>query len=98
MVATQNSGKRRQRVGTHTHKGGMANGDQAGESGQKVESIHGHDGDQDSVDHQHIFVADLEYERPHKQGRQKTQEDHAIDVRQKYSLFRFIGGKKITRG
>ena len=31
-------------------------------------------------------------------SRQKTDKNQAVDVRQKYALFRFVGGKKITRG
>ena len=98
MVAPQNPGKRRQGVSPHPHEGGMADGYQSGKSGQQVQAVYRHDGDQNAVDNQHVFVADLKHQRPDKQQHQKTGKNQPVDMRQKYALFGPVGGKKITRG
>ena len=98
MVTAQNPGETRQGVGANTHKGGMADGDQSGKTGQQVQTVDRHDGDENAVDDQHVFVADLENQRPDKHQYQETHENQAVDVRQEDALFGLVGGKEVTRG
>ncbi len=98
VVAPQNPGKRRQGVSAHPHKGGMADGYQPGKPGKQIQAVHRHNGNQNAVDHQHVFIADLKHQGPNKQQHQKTGKNQPVHICQKYALFGPVGGKKVARG
>ena len=76
----------------------MPDGYQTGKAGQEIQTVDRDNGNQNTVNNQHIFVADFEHQRPDKQQYQKTDKNQPVEIGQKYALLGFVGGKKVTRG
>ena len=83
-------------VGAHTYKRSMSDGNQTGKTGEQVQTVYCDDGDENVVDDQHVFVADLKHQRPDKQQHQETDKNQPVSMRQKYALFRLVGSKEIA--
>ena len=74
----------------------MPDGNQAGITGQQIQSVNGNDGDQDIVDYQHGSITELNKKRPDEHKNQKADKDHPVQVRKENALLLFVGGEKIS--
>ena len=87
-----------QSVRPHPHERGMSDRNQAGESGHQVQTNDRHHGDEDIVEHQHIFIADLVYQRPDEKHGEKDTEQESIQMGKKDALLFLVTAEKIACG